>query len=340
MWYQFFLILCVFVSCIKTEASTQEFSQRVQRAVQVARALRQNVAREPQRAKLLNAVLDRLQQPPVSIPVLPPVSNVHKSPIRPKPKAPEPKLPRNPVAPNPHSSPRAKAETQLTFKQIPVLQQATAKRIPAEFAYPEIFDSEKGGNCAYHAVKNVAECMDLFGGDPCVVPDFSILQDEMTYINFLRDAIPIIQQLRAYKLELRARHARSYGDEELLQTLTLLDGDEVQNLINALDREQEIFVVEYIPQMDYHTVFLQAVLDLVLGQRSMLGMIWNDGTQDKVGQIKGAHWYGFVAVNCAGAIRLYVTDSAINPNANFAHVRDLLSCSARNLMDRIVRQAM
>ncbi len=165
-------------------------------------------------------------------------------------------------------------------------------------------EAGEGGNCGYHALKNVVEFLKIwkrFGKLPTLESQ-NELNNFAVYKQFMEE--------NALKI-----YVKYHGEG-----LTWLDGEKLEYLKKELEPKNplinSILIIENVPVegLEFNEDVLLAVRNFVSQPNQILGIIWNKGVRLRLENFGGAHWVGFVAVktnNFLGQcdIELFVMDS-------------------------------
>lgn len=192
----------------------------------------------------------------------------------------------------------------------------------------ESIKSVDGGNCGYHALKNVLFLMNVFE------------QNDEEYISKLLEKKPFFDCMSVWAPMIYERR----GDND---RLGWLGGQEIDFLIKKLNKllsikafnllkfGAPIIVVEDVRNvgesvgLPVNEAMLQPIKKLAQRQYGVLGVVW---TADR-----GGHWVGFVVYKQKGNQKIYYMNSAYGADPKFKQVVDLFSMSSQDI-DKIVFQ--
>ena len=146
----------------------------------------------------------------------------------------------------------------------------------------------EGGNCGYHALKNVTGLIASFdkngNRDPQGV--WALAQFPL-YQNFMQRAVPIVAALG------------------VRESLTWLDSGQLEALVDQMESPVPIVIAENVTGFGFADNVLLALRNFAVNSDGALGIIWNAGIthyEARIGakaakiQSGGGHWVGFVAV--------------------------------------------
>jgi len=214
----------------------------------------------------------------------------------------------------------------LTIDQeLPVLQQSKFqfdKEIlidTNELDWQDVAKSE-GGNCGYHALKNV----------------LVLLKDKQLKENKISDNT--LHDLLSSKIyqDYMSSWAVDIYKKRKSKNISWLDGQELENLIKKLKENKQIIVIEHRQGagiFEYDPMVLQSVYDFVSLKNSVLGFIWNSGRQ--IGSSGGgSHWVGFVAVKNEKAIRIYEMNSASGIKPDLKVIQKLFASTSQEIQEK------
>lgn len=219
-------------------------------------------------------------------------------------------------------------EPYCTIVSTPLLtlQQADSIQWPVGDIWSRVKQGE-GGNCGYHALKNVSIVIDeLFNKNL----NFTRLTEAKEYLKFMEKTAPIID-------------AKQYRRGK---SLDWLDGGELEDLKKSLPpfQNDNIVIVEHVPGLEFSEHVLQAVKNFKEKSDAVLGFVWNSGLRENLESMGGVHWVGYVAVkkmhqgDCV--ITLYSMDSGGGQGRMYdKDVCNVLSLSLKQVDQKLSKHA-
>lgn len=214
---------------------------------------------------------------------------------------------------------------------VPVLQQGFDHKWPhgkflnLNLSWDDIRQLD-GGNCGYHALKNVLFLMNAFEKN----------QDE--FVLALRQAQPFYYCMSVWApMIYKERNDNNYvswlGGQEIDFLIKNLGRLKKYDRLSSFDLENKIVVTEDVRSVGWelpvNEEMLQPIKDLAKKQSGMLGVVWTAG--------HGGHWVGFVVHKKEGVLKIYYMNSAQEIRPNFNQAVNLFSMSVKDI-DKIIFQ--
>lgn len=210
----------------------------------------------------------------------------------------------------------------VNIKNIPVVHQGhfawthSGMIDSSQLSWDDIKKVE-GGNCGYHALRNVLTLLqdqEIIDGDASDKTK-EFLKKAQDYENIMSIWGPIIAKDRSSK------------------DISWLGGQELDLLIQKFANNLPIIVIEYLPgqEVEIDEQRLRVIQKFVGSNRAKLGFIWNSGVQSRADKISGTHWVGFVAVKNGKNIVLYNLNSAPGTNPDFKAIINLFASTPEEI---------
>lgn len=216
---------------------------------------------------------------------------------------------------------------------VPVLQQGFSDGWPVGNLgdLGLVWDNVKrvdGGNCGYHALKNILFLMNAFEyNDEKYILGLS---QKQPFFDCMSVWAPMIYERRGYNA-----NVSWLGGEEIDYLKNNLNALLKINALNSLNVQAAIVVTEDVRNvgaavgLPINEAMLQPIRTLAQKLNGMLGVVWTAGHE--------GHWVGFVVYKQNGIQKIYYMNSVHGLNPDFQQVVELFSMSVADI-DKIIIQ--
>lgn len=185
-----------------------------------------------------------------------------------------------------------------------------------------------GGNCGYHALKNVLFLMNAFenNDDTYVVA----LQSKQPFFDCMSVWGPMIYEARGYDA-----HVSWLGGQEIdylknnLNPLLKIKALSSMNVHGRIVVTEDVRDVGKAVDLPVNETMLEPIKELAQKLNGMLGVVWTAG--------HGGHWVGFVVYKRNGIQKIFYMNSARGIHPNFKQVIELFSMTVGDI-DTIIVQ--
>lgn len=219
---------------------------------------------------------------------------------------------------------------RVRIEAVPVVRQAGfewSNRGPigrTGLTWEDIAASE-GGNCGYHAFRNVLN----------LVQDRGINRNRMlqqTAQNLLDNQD--YQDMMGLWGPRISRHRHGSAD------ISWLGGGELELLVREFAGNLPMIVIEHVQHGDveFTEQQLTTIQNFIRADHAKLGFVWNSGVRTDVSRMGGFHWVGFVAVKNGQNIVLYYLNSSPGIDPNFDIIIRLFSNTPQQIQAMIDRR--
>lgn len=179
-----------------------------------------------------------------------------------------------------------------------------------------------GGNCGYHALKNVLFLMNALERNQDQF--ISALLQKQPFFDCMSIWAPMIYEERSYDVDVSW-----LGGQEIDYLKNNLGRLLKINAFNSLSVRERIVVTEDVRDvgvnigLPVNETMLQPIKELAQKLNGMLGVIWTAG--------HGGHWVGFVVYKKNGFQKIYYMNSARDIHPNFKQIVELFSMNVKDI---------